>query len=243
MHKYLPEKRGLAKKIVYFRKKGSGYILRKFFYSFIFPLTIPFQKSKNYAFGGQRYSYFYHAYNTTWANERAVEIPIFADLAKRHEQCQVLEIGNVLGHYIKPAWDIVDKYETGKNIINQDILSFQPVKKYDLILSISTFEHIGFDDESNDPNKVLKVIANLRKNVLNRGGQMFISIPLGYNKAIDHQIFEQKFGYNRCWLLKRNTWRNHWSEIPISKLLPPEQCRYHHPYQGANYLAVLNFKN
>ena len=48
--------------------------------------------------------------------------------------------------YYKFEHDIVDKYEKKKGIINQDIVDYKPDKKYDLIISISTLEHVGWDE-------------------------------------------------------------------------------------------------
>ena len=42
--------------------------------------------------------------------------------------------------------------KTGR-VINEDITYFQPNHKYDLIVSISTFEHIGFDEDPRDTVK------------------------------------------------------------------------------------------
>jgi len=81
-----------------------------------------------------------------WKNERCVEVPLAKSIVDK-EKGRILEMGNVLPHYYKNArWDVLDKFEKGKNILNADIASFKPKNKYNLILSISTFEHIGLDE-------------------------------------------------------------------------------------------------
>ena len=50
-------------------------------------------------------------------------------------------------HYFPADHEIVDKYEKGDGIVNEDIVNFRPGKKYDLIVSISTLEHISWNEE------------------------------------------------------------------------------------------------
>src|SRR5690349_15642495 len=75
---------------------------------------------KTFTFQGKTYPYFHHGYNRTWANERAVEIPIVWSPVL---ECRgkILEVGNVLGHYFPFDQAVVDKYEKGTNVINADI--------------------------------------------------------------------------------------------------------------------------
>ena len=61
--------------------------------------------------------------------------------------------GNVLLHYFPADHEIVDKYEKGDGIVNEDIVNFRPGKKYDLIVSISTLEHISWNEEKK-PKKI-----------------------------------------------------------------------------------------
>ena len=42
--------------------------------------------------------------------------------------------------------DVLDKYEKGNNVINDDVVSFSTEVKYDLIVSVSTLEHVGWDE-------------------------------------------------------------------------------------------------
>jgi cyclopropane fatty-acyl-phospholipid synthase-like methyltransferase len=36
-------------------------------------------------------------------------------------------------------------------MINEGVVDFHPSKRYDIIVSISTFEHIGLDEKPKDP--------------------------------------------------------------------------------------------
>ena len=62
-------------------------------------------------FQGAAYKYLFRRYNSTYGNERAVEIPIAMAEVRKHPEDQVLEVGNVLAHYYSHHHDVVDNYE------------------------------------------------------------------------------------------------------------------------------------
>lgn len=151
---------------------------------------------KTFQFNGTDYFYFSRKYNTTFLNERAVEIPIIIHFIKKYKDKRILEIGNVLSHYFDFDFDIVDKYEKHQGVINVDIIDFNCSEKYDLIVSISTFEHIGYDenirygtseDNNIQPNSVLRAIEKT-KTLLKPGGVFVFTIPLGFNSFLDSRI-------------------------------------------------------
>src|SRR4030042_260073 len=129
------------------KRRGLFFILYHFPKAFYYTY---FKKQKTFVFRGLTHDYFYHLYNYTHLNERAIEIPIFLKIIKEHRGKRILEVGNVLSHYVSYQHDILDKYEKGKNIINKDVVDFHPKEKYDLILSISTLEHVGLDENVQD---------------------------------------------------------------------------------------------
>jgi hypothetical protein len=101
--------------------------------------------------------FFYHnkplEYNTIHYqnfSERAVEVPIVIDFLKQvGREKRILEVGNVLSNYAPliaqqsdiGKIDILDKFEQGIGIMNVDLMDFDT--QYDVIISISTVEHIG----------------------------------------------------------------------------------------------------
>ncbi|KKK87547.1 hypothetical protein LCGC14_2752170, partial [marine sediment metagenome] len=115
-------------------------------YLMLYPYSYIFKSNKYFEFNGEKHKYFLGAYNKAWLNERTIEIPIILSLMKGYKKDQILEVGNVLSHYFPVEWDVVDKFEKGSGIISHDLVDFQSPYKYDLIISISTLEHIGFDD-------------------------------------------------------------------------------------------------
>ena len=75
----------------------------------------------------------------------------------------MLEVGNVLSHYQRVCHDIVDKYEAREGVINEDVVSFDPGRRYALIVSISTLEHVGWDENPRETDKVSRALDNLER--------------------------------------------------------------------------------
>lgn len=162
-------------------------------------------RKRTIAFKGKNYPYFYHCYNVTWRNERAIEVPLVWDFVGKYSK--VLEIGNTLSHYFKIKHDVVDKYEKGVGVINEDAETFSTDYKYDLIVSISTFEHIGWDEEKKDPEKILRVIENLKK----ISKKIVVTIPLWHNPNITEFIFNNKIMFDKSYFFKKQ--HKGWLEI------------------------------
>jgi len=166
---------------------------------------------KTFLMDGKTYHYFYHKYNHTWRNERTVEIPIVCDLIKKYQGKAILEVGNVLSNYFSINHDVLDKYDNGKGVIKEDVIDFKSSRKYDLIVSISTLEHVGWDEEIKDSNKILNAIENL-KSCLADMGILIITIPLGYNSYLDTLLKEKRIDFTKTYFMKRITSDNKWAE-------------------------------
>lgn len=145
-------------------------------------------RSKSFQAHGEVHPYFVHRHNMTWRNERAVEIPMALAFLDRVQGIGV-EFGNVLANYgrVPSISTVVDKYETGENILNVDILNFRPLEPVDFVVSISTIEHVGFDEPDKDPSKVDRTVSHLR-GMLCEGGRAFVTAPLGHNPALDEAV-------------------------------------------------------
>ena len=186
---------------------------------------------ETFTFEGGIYNYFYHKYNTTWRNERAVEIPIIWKIVKEHrnQQKRILEIGNVLSHYFDVNHTIVDKYEKVEGVINEDVVNFQSPKKYDLIISISTLEHVGWDmgDSPRNTIKILQVIENL-KSCLGPSGKMVVTLPLGYNRIMDKLLNKSKIKFTKQYYLKQISRNNKWKEVDWNECRGTKYDFLHH---------------
>jgi len=209
-------------------------------YDFIFDLTVIcpyyalFRPAGVFTFQRKTYRYHLSPYNFTWENERIVEVPIIWQLVKENKGKKILEVGNVLSHYFCVNHDVVDKYERSKGVINEDVADLIPKCRYDLIVSISTFEHIGFDESTKDPDKILHALQNVKK-ILAAGGRAVITLPLGYNPGLDRQLLEQKLPFDEKHCLRRVSRLNSWTQVNWDLVNEPT---YDRPYRFANWLFI-----
>jgi SAM-dependent methyltransferase len=187
-----------------------------------------------FAFAGADYRYFVHAYNTTWRNERAVELPIVMRALDERPGARVLEIGNVLAHYGRGGHDVVDKYESAPGVRSVDVVDLAAVEPYDLVVTISTLEHVGFDEDVRDPDKPRRAVERMA-DVLAPGGKLLVTVPLGYNHALDRDLHEGRVGFDELRFLKRISRDNRWREVPAAEV---EDVAYGSPFKWANGLAV-----
>jgi hypothetical protein len=220
-----------------YRSKGMKHLLKEgAIYLVRATLVLPFLKAfdhRTFFFQGRRYRYFYRAYNFTWRDERAVEVPIVWGFVQQYPPEKFLEVGNVFSHYFKLRHDIVDKYEICKGVSNIDIVDFQSSKKYDLIVCVSTLEHVGFDEPVKEPDKIERVVAKIRS-LLSEKGTAIFTVPLGHNPTLDKAIeerslFDEQFYMKR--LSQRNAWeQRQWDEVKGTK--------YGSPFNAANSIVV-----
>ncbi len=195
---------------------------------------------KDFEFRCSRYRYFAHVYNQTWKNERAVEIPIALEVLRKTSGGKVLEVGNVLSHYARTSHEVIDKYEKGRGIRNEDVRDFNPGCRYDLIISVSTLEHVGWDENPRQPEKAVRAIQHLSTQLV-PGGQFFMTVPVGHNLALDAYLREAGGIFNELHFMKRVSVENDWIETGPDEAW---RCAYGRPFPFANGLvfATLNKK-
>ena len=58
------------------------------------------------------------------------------------------------------------------------------------IVSISTIEHVGWDETPRDPNKIPRALENLTTRCLAPGGEIVVTLPIGYNTYLDKLLKE-----------------------------------------------------
>jgi len=185
-----------------------------------------------FEFNGDRLHYFYHPYHATWMNERAVEIPIVRTHLRR--QGRVLEVGNVLKHYEPIKHEVLDKYENASGVINQDVIDYNPSNLYDLIISISTIEHVGWDETPRDATKIIVAIRHLRS-MLAPSGILIVTLPVGYNPNLDELLDKGELTFTHVYCMKRISRLNHWVQTDWSVI---RDSKYGHPFPAANALVV-----
>ena len=143
--------------------------------------------------------------------------------------------GNVLSHHVKLEHDILDKYETGKGVINKDIVDFKSEKRYDLIISISTLEHVGWDEKPRDDTKIPRAIDNMRTLISSGGGTIMITVPLGYNPTLDKLLKDGSIQFSKQYHLIRISKGNEWREASWEDALA---AKYNSPMPFANGLLI-----
>ena len=201
---------------------------------FLFKLFHPF---KTFTFLNKKYKYFHHYINVTWRNERSVEIPIIWELVNQFQSKNILEVGNVLSNYYDVHHFILDKYDRTKGIIKQDAIDYQPKQKFDLIVSISTLEHVGWDETPKDHQKAIKAINHLKK-LLTPKGKMVVTLPISYHPEIDKLVTQKKKVFTHQYYLKR-IGKYVWRQATKKEV---SRTQYNHPYCNANGLIIGIFR-
>lgn len=171
--------------------------------------------TETFRYDGADLPYLHDRYNSTWLNERAVEVPLAAAvLAGTDSSARVLEVGNVMAHYQPITHTVVDRYEKASGVHNVDVVDIDLPGFFDLILAVSTLEHVGFDEEIRDPGKPARAIAHLTS-LLAPGGRLWCTIPVGYNSDLQEGLREGRLGFTRLTALRRTGPANRWEEIPV----------------------------
>jgi hypothetical protein len=199
----------LSKAIIIYRSKGLKHLLHSSFWYLIDMYVTSayynkFKSSETFQFQGKSYHYVFHRYCTTWKNERCAIIPIARDFMLEYQKQgkKILEVGNVISYIYPVVHDVIDKYEIVESVINKDIVDFQTSKRYDLIFSIVTIQHIGRTESPTYPRKVLKAIGNLKK-ILALNGEIVILHALGENKEMDELIKNRQLGFSDQYYLMK----------------------------------------
>jgi hypothetical protein len=155
---------------------------------------------------------------------RRVEIPIVRWFIEQSPGARILEIGNVLAHYGPTGWPVVDIRESGA--INVDVMSWMPKEPVDLLISISTVEHIGFGKFAGNtvPTTPADVMRRLRS-FLAPGGRAVVTAPTAYNPALDAQVKSGTIGADRMWFM-RYMGNLEWAECTMEEALAmsPRGC-------------------
>jgi hypothetical protein len=195
-----------------FVSKYTGKISK----SLLFKL-LNFQQKNSLVIDNKKINQIYNDYNISFMNERTIEIPFVLHLLKKYiklfSNLNILEIGNTLIHYenknniIKRK--ILDKYEVYPNVINLDLEDYKSTKKFNIIFSISTLEHIGSDyGENRNDSKFKKSISKCIE-LLDQDGFLIITLPIYYRNVVDDFIFENNMFLEKHFFLRKNI-QNDW---------------------------------
>jgi len=225
-----------------YKKKGLITLIKKILTYTVYILTFTAYKinytvfNRYFEVDGKRYHYFINQYNAV-LTERVVEVPFIIDFLRKnkYEDKKILEVGNVLSHYFRFKHKIVDKYEKETYVDNVDIVDFNPGEKYDIIISISTVEHIGYDEPVKEVGKSKRAIQKII-DLLDNNGIALITVPLGYNPEIDSIVRNKKIEFSKRYFLKRISHLNLWEETKLEEAM---NYKYGSKYQFVNAVAFL----
>jgi hypothetical protein len=179
---------------------------------------------RTFTFNGQDYPYHFAEYNFAWANERCVELAIALPFIQAHEGNDLIEIGNVGSHYHRssPGWVVLDKYEISPRVVNEDLLDYDPRRKFKFLVSISTIEHIGWDEIPRDVSGAKTRLALSRlADLISPDGRAVVTFPVGYNEALDRTVAAGDHPFHRVDYLKRISWDNSWIQVSQNELGNP----------------------
>lgn len=168
-----------------------------------------------FSYAGEQVPYFRHPYNWTWLNERAVEVALAERALAARPGARVLEVGNVLAHYRPVTHDVVDKYERAPGVRNADVLDL--AGRYDLVVSVSTLEHVGLDEDVRDPGKPVRAVRRLRE-LLAPGGRLWVTLPVAYNPDLDAAVRDGRIAFDSLAALRREPRANVWRQVPVAEV-------------------------
>jgi hypothetical protein len=198
----------------------------------------PFMKlalaKKQFTVFGKALPMFIHHYNATWRNERAVEIAAALAFLGEHQNKRLLEVGNVLSYYTQTSHIVIDKYEKSPEVLNTDFLTYRPEQPFDGLISISTFEHIGWDEQPKEPEKIKRAFARISDLVKNPD-LVFVTVPVGYNDYLDQLIRDDLLPFKNQEFLVRLNRENDWRASSRNDAL---EHKYNRKFPAANALLI-----
>ena len=169
----------------------------------------------SFSLGADEFAYRDDWHNWTWLNERAVEIPIAAAALDRAGGRTAIEVGAVMTHYGDHSHRVVDKYEVGAGIERIDIFDLAPAPRYDLVLSVSTLEHVGWDEPERDGELALRAAEHL-KTLVAPGGELLITVPVDYHPRLDAAIRSGELQFDEVRALRCHYPSMIWREVDPS---------------------------
>lgn len=198
------------------------------------PVRARRRSSERFEVAGASLPYEFARYNNSFLNERSVEIPIARWFLAQVEAGRVLEVGNVLSHYGVRGHDVLDRYETIEGVMNYDIVEYTPDVPYDATITISTLEHVGWDEEPRQPERVIGGFDAVRR-ATRPGGKSLVTMPMGCNPVMDEAIGSGRIQMPVQSGLVRLDKENHWVEVSVDEALTRQ---YDSPFPNGNGIYV-----
>jgi hypothetical protein len=220
-------------------------------------MLVKLGREPSFEFEGRTLEYFFHSYNNWRVTERAIEIPIVRSFVSSGAYRNVLEVGNVSKHYydqfrsILPLLTVVDRFEVGYDVINKNIGDYEVDEPFDLVFSISTFEHMDGDRGRNPTyvpgqSRLVSAAADNIHHVVDRllapGGKFILTAPLGYTPEWDATFWSTDLQSMPVRQIRRYLMVKQ-SEITWKQADPEagRSAKHGEPHPGVNYLSIVEF--
>ena len=208
----------------------------------VMALSMAGLEGTTFELGGEAYEYVMSKANRTYSNERAVELPVAWSAVQRAGAApeQMLEVGNVLGHYFTTNHPVLDKYEIHPKVnYNIDVLDFEPAQPLEFVVSVSTLEHVGWSETPRDRGKFGRAIDTVA-GWLAPSGSGLVTLPLGANPGVDEWLAERPDWARETRFLRRLDGANRWREASYEEV---QGTKYGKPYPAANAVAVVTLSS
>ena len=145
----------------------------------------------------------------------------------------VVEFGNVLTKFTSNAnHDVVDIID---GPIKKDFEFFKIDKKYDLLISISSLEHMGKDIfKEEGVEKTIRVMNH----IIEISDRCLVTVPLKWNLEFDKLLYDNKTPFQ--WTVMKRTSNITWEETTLSEARYSSR-EYNAPYKWANDVAIGHY--
>jgi hypothetical protein len=205
----------------------------------VHPLTVSRRRGRTFHAAGVELAYETTRYNNSWLNERTVEISLARHILGVRRPRSVLEVGNVLRNYRLTELQgvehtIIDRYEEIGDVLNTDVRTFRIGRLYETVVSVSTLEHVGYDEPDKDADGAVRGLETMRHHLAN-DGVMLVTVPLGYNAGLDAAVAEGRFACPEQFCLRRTTKDNRWIQDDVQSGLA---LSYGSKFRNANAIYV-----
>lgn len=170
------------------------------------------------------------SYNSPDSNERKAELPIMFWFIENYSD-NLIEIGEVSDFYRPSKHIVYDLVKERESTIVKDAFDVDYRNKN--VVSVSTFEHIGFGDygHQKEQGKAFKLLLK----IIDQATNYLITFPVGYNRDLEKEIVENYIHYSIISRTSLNTWKTVENDF--------NKYQYNSPQYAGNAIAVITNLN
>jgi hypothetical protein len=193
----------------------------------------------DFVWNGRSFPYYRQGgHNDPRGNERTVELPLAFDRLASFAGKRILEVGAVTCYYYGSDHRIVDPYDGHPAAEAVDLFDVRGV--YDLVLAISTIEHVGLPEYGEtrcDIDLALHAVDHLM-GLVAPGGECFYTFPRGHHWVLDLASFDEVLPGQISHLRRANA-ANDWIEETDREVIG--SAAYGRPFPWGNQVTVVRW--